>query len=320
MSAGSADERLGREVNTATEAAGAMPLDVARKCFIWLVTGPKPLTVDCRGLAGLPHRAVPLDELLERLLHGRCPRETKDAVWRTLVLRSRAEGAPWTLACIGMARPALVRIAKRLAARCPGEGLDVHAEVLSGFLGALSTIDVDRPGVLVRLNWAAYRRGLAALREVLDAPTPVGSRFESVPPRPPWGHPDLLLANAVRAGVLTRTEADLIGSTRLDKESVSGWALAHGRTRAGVYKARQRAERRLVDFLLAGVRSDGEEEPVADAVLTGLMDSASDSGRAGPPEREASTLQPSPSVTTTRVEGRTALQAISPAPCPKARR
>ncbi|MCI3928799.1 hypothetical protein [Streptomyces sp. AN091965] len=241
-----------------------LPLDIARSSFELLVTGVHPLSLDCRGLNGLPNRCVPLDELLDRLLHGHCPQRAKDAVWIMLVERSRTIGATWTLACAGMALPALASVARRLTARYAGDPHDVHAEVLSGFLSALSTVDLDRPRVVVRLKWAAYRRGFAALAEAVDAPTPVGpGGFESAPPQAPWGHPDLVLARAVRMGVLNRTEADLIGGTRLDGQSVGDWALGHGRTLSSVYKTRRRAEQRLVAFLRDRIRTADAEDPVA---------------------------------------------------------
>ncbi|GDY59664.1 hypothetical protein SVIO_102870 [Streptomyces violaceusniger] len=105
-------------------------------------------------------------------------------MWTHLVQRSRDEGATWTLACTGMALPALASASRWLAARYPGDAFDVHAEILSGFLSALADIDLNRPRVLVRLRWAAYRAGHAALAEALDAPTPVASGFHSSPPRP----------------------------------------------------------------------------------------------------------------------------------------
>ncbi|MEV8315124.1 hypothetical protein AB0Q95_13200 [Streptomyces sp. NPDC059900] len=244
-----------------------LPLDLARECFDLLVAGPSPLSLDCRNLPGLPDGPIPLDELLDRLLSGHCPRATKDAVWPELVRRSRSEGATWTLACTGMALPTLAKISGQLTARYPADPADVHAEVLCGFLAALSTVDLGRPRVLVRLKWAAYRRGLATLSRELDAPTPMGPGFDSAPPRHPWGHPDLVLASAVRAGVLTRTEADLIGTTRLDDESVTDWAITHKATPGSVYKARRRAEYRLIDFLREGVQTGGAEDPVARAAM-----------------------------------------------------
>ncbi|MGE6738443.1 hypothetical protein ACQKIP_47180, partial [Streptomyces sp. NPDC059900] len=103
-----------------------------------------------------------------------------------------------------------------------------------------------------RLRWAAYRRALAALYEALDAPAPVAHGFRSAPPKPPWGHPDFVLARAVRVGVLTRTEADLIGRTRLETDSVAGWARTHAKPPSTVYQARRRAELRLRAYLTQG--------------------------------------------------------------------
>lgn len=247
-----------------------LPLETARQCFTLLVTGPAPLSVDGRDFPGLPNRIIPLDELRDRLLRGRSPRRTRDAVWAHLVRRSRDEGARWTLACTGMALPALASVAGQLGARFPGEVFDVHAEVLAGFLAGLAQVDLDRPRILTRLRWSAYRHGLAALSEALDAPTPMPPGFRSAPPRPPWGHPDLVLARAVRAAVLTRTEADLIGATRLEDILITDWADGHQMTADAAYKARRRAELRLVAYLREQSVDTDPDDPVASSVSADL--------------------------------------------------
>lgn len=251
-----------------------LPLDTARECFALLIAGPSPLSLDGRAFHDLPHRAIPLGELRDRLLRRTCPSRTRDAVWAHLVRRSRREGATWTLACVGMALPALAGVVRRLSESFPGDPYDVHAEVLSGFLGALETIDVARPRVLPRLRWAAYRQGFAALMEALDAPTPVAPGFRSAAPRPPWGHPDLVLARAVRESVLTRTEADLIGSTRLDDLSVDEWAAQRKTTPNAAYKLRRRAEARLITFLYGEAQDTDSNDPVALSTM-GSLPSAS---------------------------------------------
>ncbi|MFF1679457.1 hypothetical protein ACFVYG_25920 [Streptomyces sp. NPDC058256] len=274
-----------------------LPLDTARESFAWLVTGPEPLSLDCRPFLGLPNRMIPLDELRDRMLRRRCPRRTRDAVWADLVQRSRNEGATWTLACAGMALPALASATRWLAARFPDDPFDVHAEVLAGFLSALATIDLDRPRVLVRLRWAAYRAGFAALCEALDAPTPVAPGFWSTPPRPPWGHPDLVLARAVRAAVLTRTEADLIGSTRLDEVLITDWADRHEMTTGAAYKARRRAEYRLIAFLRDQDPTTDPDDPVAACVTADLAPGATERSRreiAGPSRSVASVRNGAP--------------------------
>src|SRR3954469_5089561 len=169
-----------------------MPLDTARTAFDWLVTGPAPVSIDGRLFPGMPPRRVPLSEVRDRLLHRRCPQATRDAVWAHLVLRSRTEGATWTVGCVGVALPALTRTAATLSHRFAGDPADIHAEVLRGFLTALSTIDLRPPRIMLRLRWAAYRAGYDALTEALAGPTPVAPGFRSAPPHAPWGHPDLV--------------------------------------------------------------------------------------------------------------------------------
>ncbi|MFM9442544.1 hypothetical protein [Streptomyces acidiscabies] len=247
--------------------APVLPLDTVRERFTLLVTGPERLTVDGRRYHGLPHRPVVLDELRGLLLRPDCPRLTRDAVWVHLVRRSRRDGALWVLACAGMALPALAGVVRRLTDRIPAEASDIQAEVLSGFLGALASVDVVRPRVLPRLRWAAYRQGHAALAKALDAPTPVAPGFGPSVPRPPWGHPDLVLARAVREAVLTRTEADLIGTTRLDDTTVHDWADRHRTTPNAVYKTRRRAEARLAAFLHDEARNGPDDDPVAQSAM-----------------------------------------------------
>ena len=156
-----------------------MPLDAARTAFGWLVTGPHPLSIEGRLFPGLPDRQVPLNEVRERLLRRRCGQVTRDAVWAHLVLRSRTAGATWTVGCVGVALPALTRIAATLTARLAGDPSDVHAAVLTGFLTEIARIDLRKPRIMLRLRWAAYRAGHTALREALDAPVPSGSRCRS---------------------------------------------------------------------------------------------------------------------------------------------
>lgn len=247
-----------------------LPLDSARNTFGWLVTGPDPLSVDGRRFRGLPNRRIPLDELRDRLLRRQCPPATRDAVWAHLVSRSRADGATWTVACVGMALPALAATARWLAARYRGDRADIHAAVLSGFVEALATADIRSPGLMARLRWTARRVGQAALEESLDAPRPVADGFRSTPPQTPWGHPDLVLARAVALGVLTRTEADLIGATRLEGVSVAHWGQRHGVKLKTTYSARERAEDRLAGYLRREALDADPDDTVLPAVLASI--------------------------------------------------
>lgn len=264
--------------------AEALPLFVARKTFAWLVAEPNPLSLDGRLFPGLPDRVVSLGEVRDVLLERTCSPVTRDAVWVHLVLRSRMEGATWTVACVGMALPALAATAGWLAARYRGDVFDVHAAVLAAFAEALATIDLRAPGVLTRLRWTARRKGQEAMEESLNAPTPTAPGFWSTPPRSPWAHPDLVLARAVTDGVLSETDADLIGTTRLEDVPIADWAKAHGRALEAVYKRRERAEHRLVAYICEASQDVDTEDPtsltvVADRKLSSVGGPESSSGR-----------------------------------------
>lgn len=227
----------------------SLPMDSARTAFQWLVTGPNPLSVDSRFFPGLPRRQVPLDELSTRLLNPELSLETVDRVWRYLVIRSRAEGDTWTVACVGMALNALIPIVADLGKRYADDRRDIHSAVLTGFLSELASMDLARPAVLWRLRCAALRAGHVFIREALDRPTPSDEDFHSSEPTPPWGHPDFVLARAVAEGAITRDEAELIGSTRLEDYSLTAAAADIGVNITALQEARDEAEARLVAWL-----------------------------------------------------------------------
>jgi len=268
---------------------GLLPLDTARSAFTWLVTGPDPVSVEGRLFPGLPHRPVPLNELRERLLRRRCGQVTRDAVWAHLVLRSRTEGATWTLGCVGVALPALTTIAATLTVRFAGDPSDIHAAVLTGFVTELARVDLRKPRVMLRLRWAAYRAGHGALREALDAPVPSGNRFRSTEPAPAWGHPDFVLARAVAENVITADEAELIGSTRLEDHPLATAAAQRGISYAAAAQARRRAEHRLAAYLAADARRETTADIDRD-LETHAVDSAiiTHAARRYPDHRQAS--------------------------------
>jgi hypothetical protein len=73
--------------------------------------------------------------------------------------------------------------------------------------------------------------------------------FVSGPPPAVAGHPDLVLARAVRDGILSLAEAALIGSTRLEALSIADAAAARGQSVTAATVARHRAEHRLRRYL-----------------------------------------------------------------------
>ena len=173
----------------------------------------------------------------------------KDVMWRHLVARAREHGGLWTLAAVGMAAPMLKRTAAIAAERFESMRKDdLAAEVLAGFLKHLAVMNLEQPGVCVRLRWATWRAVVKAGSAEAEAPIP-NERATSMPPQLPVSHPDLVLARAERAGVITSAEADLIGMTRLDEMPLADAAECLGVTPNAAKIRRQKAEARLAAFL-----------------------------------------------------------------------
>jgi hypothetical protein len=74
----------------------------------------------------------------------------------------------------------------------------------------------------------------------------------STAPAHPWDHPDWVLARAVAAGVLDRTEATLIGATRLEDIPLADAAAALNVDPTVAASWRHRSEVRLAQALTAG--------------------------------------------------------------------
>jgi hypothetical protein len=261
---------------------------LARTTFAWLVTGPDPVSVDGGEIAGLPSRPVPLDELGTLLLAGDCPQATRDAAWAYLITRARAEneagGGTWTMACVGLALPVLLRVAALVTRRFTGDTHELNAAVLAGFLQGLHEVDLVAPAILARLYWAARQEGRRALREATARPVPVDDlEFDSAPPSRQEDHPDLVLAEAVRAGAITTEEADLISETRVGEVPLAEAAHARGLRYKTAQQRRNRAEHRLVAYL-------NEQD---DATLETPVDQRPDTGAGHPLQR-----RPDPALTT----------------------
>jgi predicted DNA-binding protein (UPF0251 family) len=229
--------------------------------------GPKPPSVDGRRLGhGLPRRAIALTELSAILMHPSCGFAARDAAWRLLVANARTGDKTWITGVVGVALPGLRYKAYLLALHHNG---DVQSALVAEFLKALRTVDIDQPGMINALLSTAFSRARAALRD--EQPAASGeANFApgSVLPPAPYGHPDFVLARAVRAAVISAAEADVIGVTRLEGVSVAEYADRTGVSPSLVYKRRKAAERRLVAALTAGELADPYAQVIAEATLT----------------------------------------------------
>lgn len=148
-------------MNTAvsTQPLTRTALDGVAESFHTLCASANPPAIDGMAFgAPLPQRLVCLDELKDVLLSAATPAATRDAVWAELIRRARTLGPEWTIGTAGVAMPALLGTLKQFRRDFPNTDTeDLAAEVLTGFLNALKTMDIDRPGIMTRIGWAVYR-------------------------------------------------------------------------------------------------------------------------------------------------------------------
>jgi hypothetical protein len=250
------DSDLDADAGTSVVSWPASALDAAERGFRnLLLARPHPVAFDARGVGhGLPARLIPLDELRQLLVRDpRVPYAAKDAVWHQLVDHARVWGQPWVAAAVGLALPALVAMAGRLCAgRDPGLVPDIESELVAGFIDALKHADLSGPAPYARMCWAGWRaallvRSAATWEEVPELFDP-SSRL----PARPYGHPDLLLGRATRAGVIRSEEAELISETRLGRVLIDEVAARSGVNPAVLRMRRRRAELAVVAALREG--------------------------------------------------------------------
>jgi hypothetical protein len=230
----------------------ATPLDAAQRAFDLLTCPPAPLAFDCRGFVGLPQRILPLDELKTVLIDDDTPRPVRDAVWRELVIRARRDGPAWVVAAAGIAMPGLRRMAGMLAKGWYGDSSDRDAELLTGFVDRLRTIDLTESRIVGKLIDAGARAVKLAREREEEVDTIRVRATWSLPPQHPWDHPDWVLARAVAAAVIGPEEHLLISATRLGQLPLQVVA-DHLRILVGqAGQWRRTAERRLVEAVQSG--------------------------------------------------------------------
>jgi hypothetical protein len=151
----------------------------------------------------------------------------------------------------GVLLPGLRRIAARLARELPGQAADLDSEVMAGFLAALDGFDSTGGRIPARLlsgSWRQAKRLWRAERAYAAHHVPA---IASAAPAAPWGHPDFVLARAVREGVVSAGDAELIGLTRLEGVTLAAVAAERGVRCHALAVRRWRAEQRLVAAIRA---------------------------------------------------------------------
>lgn len=225
-------------------------LDGVAESFHTLCASATPPAIDGAAFGvPLPQRLVVLDELKDVLLAAATPAVVRDAVWAELIRRARTHGHDWTIGAAGVAMPALLGTLKQFRRDFPNTDTeDLAAEVLAGFLNTIMAVDIDRPGIMTRISWAVYRSARRCAYTEANSVRAVKAAA-SAPPRPDFGHVDLVVAKAVAEGVVSRFEADLIVTTRLDGRSLIEVGEALGTTANALRMRRRKAEARLAAWL-----------------------------------------------------------------------
>jgi hypothetical protein len=226
------------------------PFDTLESSFRLLCVGPSPLVVDGREIGPpFPGRPIPLAELAGMLLHPSTSLGARARAMRLLVGRAKECGGVWTVGLAGVLLPGLRAALAPLMREWPGDAADLQAETLAALVETLTVCDPNAELLAAKLVWRVTMRAKRRLeRELAARGRPVSWPTSSEPHRP-WGHPDFVLAAAVRAEVLSAEDAELIGETRLGGTSLHAYAQARGAPDGTLRMRRMRAERRLVSWV-----------------------------------------------------------------------
>ncbi|WP_211472634.1 hypothetical protein [Actinocrinis puniceicyclus] len=224
---------------------GRFPVfDAAEAAFTSLATQPDPLRVRTPLGPMSAHLVRPV------LTDPATAPETVDAIWRTLLGRARGEGGAWLLLAAGCALPKLRSIAWHACRTRCADRDEVAQELLAAFTHALlhaePVQDVDVLDELLRPARAAAHRVADQARHLARTRVPLTG--PAAPPKPA-GHPDLVLIELARTGVITAQEAELIGRHRLDGVSLRRIAAETGSYPMRLSRALRAAEGRVIAAL-----------------------------------------------------------------------
>lgn len=236
------------------------PFDTVEDAFEALCSEPCPLVLEEGVVAGLPARSLPLTELRAVLLHPATDYRVRNAAISILLGRARVEGGRWTVGLAGVLIFGLRRAISPLCDVCPHKAADIEAEALAGLVEGIAKTDPGRDRLAARLIWLARNRAKGLVAKELSEVGRPGRHLSSEVPARPYGHPDLVLVEAVAEGVIEAGDAALIGDTRLGGmtlvEAADHWGMAVDSLR----HRRRRAEARLVVWL-GGPPLPGADDP-----------------------------------------------------------
>ncbi|MFE3182087.1 hypothetical protein ACFXKR_14635 [Streptomyces violascens] len=233
------------------------PLDQVESAFLSLAAGASPLSVPVALSAGSDVVSpLSLARIRARMVLPSCTEQARAGVWSEVLRRRALFGEPWGTVAVGLTLPALRRTLSRLPRLVEVEACELEQEVLAAVTAELTLLTVDEPQAGLRLvragDRAAHRLLYAAQRtRRIEAVT---LDENAVPqPLPAHGKAEVfaVLERAVRAGVLTEREAELIAQTRLERQVMAKAASTVGMSVRAAFRHRAAAEQRLAAALAA---------------------------------------------------------------------
>ncbi|OLT26890.1 hypothetical protein BJF83_20005 [Nocardiopsis sp. CNR-923] len=195
----------------------------------------------------LQDRTYSLYQLRDVLMGEDTPNDVRDGVWRHTI-RAARHSQDWMVGALGLCMPALRNAARRACRGLSrGSAAEVESAILAETIRQVRTINTDYARLVWYLTRPAHRAALSARKRELDAPMPAGAPGQqTICHGAVAGSPDLLLVAAVRVGVLSASQAQLIARTRLENVPLTQVADELGVSYKACAKRRERAEERLL--------------------------------------------------------------------------
>ncbi|NYH51344.1 hypothetical protein HNR06_000933 [Nocardiopsis arvandica] len=214
----------------------------------------------------LEDRVYSLHELRGVLMGRGTPNDVRDAVWQHTV-RAARHSQDWMVGALGLGMPMLrataAQACRHLSRACVDE---IESVVVVTAIEQIRVINLGYRRLVYFLRCRVHRAAMGARKRALSStpPMPVGVNeepgSEAEPATSGAGSPDLALFAAVRAGVSSEHEADLIARTRLEDTPLADMAAESGVAYKTLAKRRQRAEERLVAAVRSGALRSGKAE------------------------------------------------------------
>jgi hypothetical protein len=226
------------------------PLETIKSAFSQMREMPQEMTLRLPPVpVGPVSRVMDLEQIYQTISAPDTDPAVRNLVWGAVVRKARRRQAGWILAALGLAYPKLVHKSQMLAANFGGDRVEDQADLIEAFIRAVCAIDAADPTIRdmgAVASWAAFNALKRERRRESAAPAIVPLDVESRVQAPAVGHPDIVLARAVRLEVITAEEAEYIGRSRLEDTPIDEIVAWSGLSRATFFRYRADAEARLV--------------------------------------------------------------------------